>query len=302
MEAKNDFIFLLFMLAALWVAWVVAGGPNKTSSPAPLMRAPEANLDSRKQAVSISNRNDTEPTENSSSQVETATEEKLADIEKISFVRSATGAKRTKAQEEYVSIKADRANTKAVRITGLTLRSVISGRSYTIPQGVPLYYGGRINNDQDVYLSPNETAVILTGRSPIGASFKLNSCTGYLEQFQNFSPRLSRSCPDPENELDLKDVDIIRSYGDACITFIERMPRCELNLKSIPLGFPEQCVRFITEEITYNGCIKSHKDDADFYDNEWRIFLGRENEVWRAKREAIEIVSPQGKVLDTLSY
>jgi hypothetical protein len=201
-----------------------------------------------------------------------------------------------------VRIRADRSNTKPVRITGLVLHSGISGRSYSIPQGTPLYLGGQINIGQDVYLAPNEEAIIVTGRSPIGTSFRTNSCTGYLEQFQDFSPSLSRSCPSPKKELDIKDVSIIHSFGDACIDFIERMPSCKLNLKPIPLGFPEQCVRFITEDITYNGCVKSHKNDDDFYDDEWRLYLGRNEEVWRAKREVIELVTPDGTVLDTLSY
>jgi hypothetical protein len=303
MEARNDLLLLLFILIALWVAWVVSGGPDRFNSRSPIIQNPTTSSHSSDTVEDSSftdraSSNDSPNTSvNPSSPDETTTEKT-----QLSFVRTTSGAKRTNAQEEYVRIRADRSNTKPVRITGLVLHSDISGRSYTIPQGTPLYLGGQINAKQDVYLAPKEEAIIVTGRSPIGTSFRTNSCTGYLEQFQDFSPSLSRSCPSPRKEFDTRDVSIIHSFGDECIDFIERMPSCKLNLKPIPLGFPEQCVRFITEDITYNGCVKNHKNDDDFYDNEWRLYLGRNEEVWRAKRETIELATPDGTVLDTLSY
>ena len=58
----------------------------------------------------------------------------------------------------------------------------------------------------------------------------------------------------------------------------------------------------IIEEINYNACIDKHKDDSNFIENEWYLYLKREFELWRRERELIVLFDNSGKVVDHITY
>ena len=146
-------------------------------------------------------------------------------------------------------------------------------------------------------LLPGNTAVITTGMSPLGLSFKTNKCTGYLNQFNSFSPSLPQQCPLPENE-DLRSIPYVPA-NFSCFDFIERMSRCRLNTKPLPVTFSSECVAFISEKVGYQGCLSLHRSDADFVGTQWRIYLGRNESLWLNKRETIRLIDENGKTVDT---
>jgi hypothetical protein len=45
-----------------------------------------------------------------------------------------------------------------------------------------------------------------------------------------------------------------------------------------------------------------HKNDEDFYDDEWRIYLGRGEELWKNRRETIILKDQAGKIIKEVSY
>ena len=92
------------------------------------------------------------------------------------------------------------------------------------------------------------------------------------------------------------------ALNDACIDFIERMRTCTINAKPLPLTMQYECSSFINSEINYQTCVTNHKNEEDFYKSEWRIFLNRDEELWKAKRETIRLLDADGKVIDSLSY
>jgi hypothetical protein len=65
---------------------------------------------------------------------------------------------------------------------------------------------------------------------------------------------------------------------------------------------PAECHSFIKEKVNYNGCVASHKNDSGFFKSEWRVYLGKNDELWKNKREMIILYDQQGKVIDQLSY
>lgn len=217
------------------------------------------------------------------------------------FVGTTRGAKETNPDEEYITIEANKNNTSPITITGLRLVSPISGKDYEIGRGVKIPNSNFVSEENPISLNPGERAVIVSGDSPIGRSFQLNKCTGYFEQFQDFSPNLPKSCPRPEDELVIT-ANLLQEVNNSCIDFIERLPRCETYLKQLPLGYTNQCRSFIANELTYAGCVENHRADPDFIVGEWRVFLKRQEELWREKRELIQLVDTSGKVIDTFSY
>lgn len=220
---------------------------------------------------------------------------------KVKIVSGAGSARATDVNREYIIIEADRNNTSRISIEGWRIESIITGRGATIEEASYLPRIGEINTELPVNLTPGDRAIITTGRSPIGVSFRINKCTGYFEQFQQFFPALRRICPLPEEEILSTEYPSIL-IDNACMDLVERTPRCQIRATKLPATLSFECQTSIIEEINYPSCIDKHKNDSDFVGNEWRIYLKRDLELWRGKREIIILFDQNRKVVDTLSY
>lgn len=205
---------------------------------------------------------------------------------------------RTSSDGELVILRASSANNEKVLLTGLRLESVISGRGATIAKGVQLPFQNQINTEQPIYLSPGETVYILTGRSPLGMSFRLNKCTGFFSQFQSFNPSIPSRCPNPSSESLPPPAN---QYNDQCLNYINSLSGCRVIITP-PLDISPECQRYVTTEINYSKCVDRHKNDSDFYDPEWRVYLGRDDALWKNQREIIHLLDKNGKIVDVATY
>ena len=187
----------------------------------------------------------------------------------------------------------------------------MSGASRTvvkIGEAAVIPFLGQVNVETPITVGGNTIVYVVTGRSPNGTSFRLSKCTGYFEQFQDFAPSLPTQCPLPEDELFNRPGS--NSYNDTCINFVEGLGRCTFNIGALPPLIGSQCQNFILNTLSYNGCISAHKNDPDFYRNEWRVYLGRDQELWKNEtgsswqnaREEIRLLDENGKVVDVVSY
>lgn len=76
---------------------------------------------------------------------------------------------------EYIELTA----SSDISLKGMTLTTA-SGRRISLPQATPhTPYENELNIQQDVTMSPGENAIIITGASPVGTSYKEGS-TWYL--------------------------------------------------------------------------------------------------------------------------
>ena len=204
-------------------------------------------------------------------------------------------ATETDPDEEYIEVRALKSNEDIVNITNWTVEGAV-GLNLKIPQAVHLMISSRINPKSDVILNPGEKAIIVTGRSPIGTSFRLNKCTGYFEQFQDFYPSLPQKCLYP------KDEEWPTSLSYDCLDYIDTLPRCKANLTH-PFSLQDNdCIQAINNILSYNGCVDVHKNDEDFYEPEWRIYLNRDDELWKDRRETITLRDRDGNVAGSVSY
>lgn len=312
MGAKSDLIFVIVVIVALGFVWVFTGGIERTRNNPGAFLKPPAPLDSGEAYGQINlspssvkiNRGSIsgEDVEDSENKVlETRPESLVSEFEnKISIKNSSTGPKKSSVSEEYITLNASRKNKDKISITGWKLISAISGKQITVGRGVEVYRSGIINTEQNITIKPGETVIITTGRSPIGVSFKTNKCVGYFEQFQDFSPSLSKRCPYPNDEYD--NFAIIPANDLTCGEIIDDIRRCEMSLNALPLGTTNECSNFISQNINYTGCVKNHKNDLDFIEKEWRVFLGRSEELWRESKEEIKLIDNTGKTVDTYIY
>lgn len=205
----------------------------------------------------------------------------------------------TSPAQEYVTIRANN-NKDPILVTGWTLKSLSTNNQVTIPKATYLFFTGMVNTEDPLYLSSGETLYLVTGISPNGASFKVNKCSGYLGQFQTFVPYLYTNCPAPRYE-DASSIPKI-VINDACLDYIESMAQCRIQTDPTPVNWSQECTNFIYNKINYPSCIKTHKEDKDFYLKEWRVYLKRSESIWKDRRETIVLYDNEGKIVDTLKY
>jgi len=322
MNALNDLKWLIAVLLLLFVAWVVWG--TRGGVEGPFIKPPGSvdsgetygnpiNFNSLKeesptttfgptdtsQASSNNTTNytvDLSDLRNETKKIETSSESKYKDLVTIS---SYAGAKQTSVDKERVELRVSKNATEKIPLTGWRLESGVSGVGDTIKKGSYLPYSGQVNVDVDIFIEKNEKIIISTGKSPIGNSFKINKCTGYFEQFQDFDPSIQKLCPKPIDDLPNIGVG---DEAERCIDFVEKLPRCEVYLKEIPTNIGGTCTEYVSTKVNYNTCVANHKSDSDFYPGEWRVYLKRGDELWKSKREIIKLIDEEGKVVDAVSY
>lgn len=206
----------------------------------------------------------------------------------------------TDPAQEYIVIKTTSFGGQNINVTGWTIKSLASGATYKIPQGTYLYWTNSQNSDTDIILAPGDTMYVNSGVSPNSENFKLNKCSGYLNQSENFVPYISTYCPSPRNE-DLSSIPRDPTQN-ACFDFIDAMPSCRAQTSPLPAGLSAQCSDFIYKKINYSACVDAHKNDSDFYQPEWRVYLKHTQTLWLPERETIALYDRDGKLVDTLKY
>lgn len=205
------------------------------------------------------------------------------------------------ASSEFVTLGANYQNTAPVSLSGWTLQSAVTNIRVPLPQATSLFVGGVLNAASPVSLSPGESAIVVSGRSPVGVSFRENRCTGYLDELQTFVPQLEHSCPLPQEDLPL-DADNIRIYGDECIDYVKTLRQCHFpGLDTAPAVSPA-CKEFLLNHFSYNGCVQSHKLDSGFSGKAWRMYLGVGTNLWRDTHDVVRLLDAEGRTVDVLTY
>jgi hypothetical protein len=199
---------------------------------------------------------------------------------------------------EYLILRADNQNKQPVNITGWRLTSTVTGNTSTIGKAVKLYFSNSQNVEEDVLLSPGQTAYIITGTSPIGFGFRVNKCSGFLEQFNDFTPGLYTLCPGFFDEY-LKTVP--RNIpNENCYNLVRYYPSCTVQTQPLSNAYSPECQSFVYSKINYPHCVDVYKSDKDFYSNEWRIYLKRSQSLWRTGREEIVLYDTLGKKVGSI--
>lgn len=224
-------------------------------------------------------------------------------------IRSVARSSSGEPADEYavLSVKKDLASN--LQLTGLKLKSLATGQTVIIGEGVYLPYTNMVNYKEAVWLEPGATIYIISGQSPVGYSFRPNICSGYWSQFQKFKPSLRLECPKIIYEL---PAELPPTFNDSCADYVRRMSTCkvhvdkstdpEVMVKDPYYQITAECRQFIDRYAGYNNCVNLHKNEPDFYKKEWRMYLGRTTTAWKTKREVIQLLDTNDKVIAQYSY
>jgi len=218
----------------------------------------------------------------------------------VAIVRDAIGVRASDPHEEYVQIAVDYKAKGVVDITGWSLESALTGTKVYLPGIASSFVMGAANVIGSATLQPGGLAIVTTAQSPVGASFRENMCSGYLDQFQEFRPQLGNACPSPSSVLPLTEENLVR-YGDACFDVINYLSACRFP-QDIPDTVTPACRAFLTDALSYNGCVNRNRTSRSFETNRWRMYLGGQGEIWRNSHDAIRLLDAQGRTVDVFVY
>ncbi len=203
------------------------------------------------------------------------------------------------ASAQYIQISAAPGGWP-IDIAGWKLQSALSGSVATIPQAASPFIVGRVNAVGGISLSGGGIAVVVTGPSPVGVSFLENMCTGYLGTLQPFVPPLPQTCPSAAAEIPRTAANIAR-LGSSCMDYIAQIPPCTFP-SNPPSALSGACRTEIQTKLSYNGCVSAHRDDANFSQNSWRVYLAQGKPLWNAQHDVIRLLDGEGRVVSVLNY
>ena len=315
MDAMKDLRAFILIIVVLAFVWLFTGGPLRPSSKSGwFLFRPQQKGEQRakKEVVEVLGKkvplDETEQPKikkvsvaQASSSSQSLPASKAGSVKPDFAALKERRARETDPNQEYVEIKADKKNKSSMNITDWKLKGK-NGFDIAIGKGASYIYANIASQPQeDIYLKPGEKVVIVTGKSPLGTSFKLNKCLGYFEQFHEFTPELDTECPllrDDEPPANLIN-------NDQCMDYIDRVSSCQ-TVVSIPYKYSSKlsssCQDYLLQNANYKTCLEKHKDDSDFYLPEWRIYLDRSEELWKKKRETITLYDSRNNIIDSKSY
>lgn len=266
----RDLSFFILFLIVLGILWYVQGGTERMANE---IYFGESNIGSDQQ-YSFSSGGQT--------------------VQPETFVVSfyAFQAKESDPQKEYLEIRND--GSSDINVTGWSIKGQ-NNFEVKIPSAVRFYLSNKVNTTEDIVLKSGDKAVILTGQGPLGVSFLINRCMGYFSKTQDFYPPIYEECPLP------KDEEWPSALSDDCLDFIDTLPRCQWNF-IYPINLKNDCIEAISGTVGYNHCAELHQNDSDFYKKEWRVYLGRNEELWKNQRETIVLRDKDGNIVKEVSY
>jgi len=310
MGDKHDAWFFIGIFILIFIIWAATGGPSHPLSftgptlqqPTPLgggtyLQLPQSNFSIGESSVSL--KGSSGGSYGTSNLVGGTFGIPSSYRGLVSLNYSVYGAGSSNPNNEYIKLYVAQNAGVPVDISGWTISSDASNNSVTIPKGTEVPSSGTINAAQDILINPGTNVLLISGQSPIGASFKENKCIGYFSNFQKFYPNLPQNCPTPSDDLSSFYPDYIRD--SACIDYVKNLPRCQIEL-SPPPTISGACQSFSIKYLNYNGCVDAHKNDSDFNGNTWRVYLGATKPLWRTKNELIKLRDASGKTIDAFSY
>lgn len=216
-------------------------------------------------------------------------------------VRLSAGTVRSpESASEYLTIHAAAGTRGPVSLAGWSVMSLISKHRYPLPLAASPYILGTLSSVAPPTLAPGESAVIVSGRSPVGVSFRENICSGYLAELQQFTPSLQASCPLPGDTVSLS-AGTLQQYGAECLDYIAGLSACRIP-ETIPYSLPASCRILIANTFTYNGCVDAYRASIGFNTDTWRLYLGSPIELWNNTHDVIRLLDAEGRTVDALTY
>jgi|CXWL01.1.fsa_nt_gi hypothetical protein len=204
----------------------------------------------------------------------------------------------TDPKKEYLTLSIS--GKEDIDITGWRLVSTSTSERISIPRGVAVANKDGSGTRSTIIVSPGDRVILTSGRSPLSTSFKENSCSGYLANSYTFAPSMSTyRCPDPVDELRTFYTAEANTYV-ACKSYLENATRCDVE--EPPRSISSSCRSFVSQRLSYSGCLAGHRNDSNFDGTTWRVYFEESDELWEKDHARIRLLDTEGKVVDVYTY
>jgi hypothetical protein len=198
--------------------------------------------------------------------------------------------KKTSAHPSVITLRMS--SKEEIDITGFTVQT--RHGQFKIPEGMEKYraYGVEKDISGKGYL----TIYLIGGKSPLNTdAFRINTCFGYLKQYNIFYPSVYNSCPKPT----IEDVYDLNPF---CQDYILKLRTCQIpdystNLK---IASNSYCTSYINENLNYNGCYDNYSGTADFLKNYWYIYT--KSDLVEPLHDIIYLYDQSGYLIDDYTY
>lgn len=187
-------------------------------------------------------------------------------------------------------LSVDLAPGQTVNITDWTVQS--RKGSFRIPQAQEVYsFGGE---QQDIILHSGEEAHFYSGRGLKG-NFRLNKCTGYMEDVIGFAPSLPKSCP----YISRSEVE---DFTSPCQKYALSLLVCEHPSANPPVPYADTACREFLRKLNYAGCVEQYGNDQNFLSNEWRVWLENRINIFDPVYDKVQLKDKEGNIVDEYVY
>ncbi|MBI2098019.1 MAG: hypothetical protein HYT46_03790 [Candidatus Vogelbacteria bacterium] len=322
-SATADLLWVLAIIAALWILWFATGGSARPEATAGPFIKPPPPVGSG-EIYSASSRG-TRAAQISSAAPAPGGEAAPINLSRSPWfgqvkIRAGNARYETRPNREYLELSANYQLEEPITVTGWFLsngRNQLGGSSdfvYLAP-AAKLFVDGAVAGPP-IILESGGRVVVTTGGPPntnlwpARVNFQINKCVGYLaEDVSQFrmTPSLPRACPLPRSEPGADRLD------NDCYNYVNRLSACHTPefrrdsegyelLDGRRTNLSSQCRGYIQDHFNYRRCVAWHAADSDFYGKDWRIYLNHTGELWAANREVITLYDRNGKIVDQLAY
>ena len=144
-------------------------------------------------------------------------------------------------------------------------------------------------------MPPKGKLTIYAGKSPVGYSFRINQCVGYLNQNFKFIPALPNYCFKETN------INETRKFSAYCQKIISQASSCkEPNLNDVLID--NECRQYLSERFSYSQCVIRNSNFFDFFRDEWMGYLDQPKEIFANDHDEVYLRDPDGLVVDRYKY
>ena len=215
----------------------------------------------------------------------------------VVFLDRVSGIRESNPDREHFIILVSNNVINPVIVTDWKIFDRQVKRSYRFPAGVKVLGSNEVSSP--VAVQAGDTVVVSSGGSPVGVSFLVNKCSGYRSQFKKFVPTIKTACPEPIREFSQDGTVPISDV--ICYETVSNLPICTAAAP-LPSGTSKECRVFLKEVLNEKGCVKRHRNDADFLSSEWRLFLDSEVGLWKNRDNVLYLLDENDLLVATLIY
>ena len=215
----------------------------------------------------------------------------------VVFLDRASGVKASEPDREYFVLLVSDVLPSPLTITDWKVLDRATKKMHRIPRAVKVFGSGDVS--ASVVVSAGDRIFVSSGDSPVKTSFQVNKCSGYRSQSVDFVPSIKTTCTDPVREF--------TSYGkvpfsdDVCFDTVSSLSPCT-TLKVAPQGSTIACRDFLQKILSEKGCVSRHRNDADFFTGEWRLFLKSDRELWKNRDNVLYLLDENDLLVATMVY